>query len=108
MGTWVALMRYSDQIEAEIAAGAVAHRDARVARLEAGGFTVLHWWVSADPQWDIVFVLEAEPDAAREARFQMTVKGSGDFDHGRLIPVVSPESFDAVALDSASAKGQSS
>ena len=51
--------------------------------------------MSADPDWDVVFFMEADADLARDARFQMAVKGTGVFNNGRLIPMVMPEEFDA-------------
>ncbi|MGB5756328.1 MAG: hypothetical protein WBM50_05390 [Acidimicrobiales bacterium] len=96
MGTWVAMVKYSSEVEAQLANSAVAHRDTRVAGLEGAGYKVINWWVSAHPQWDTIFVIEADVDMARDAKFQMLMKGSGAVAASELIPVATPEDVDAV------------
>ena len=95
MGKWMSMVKYSPETAAELASGAAAFRDARVGMLEGAGFTVHDWWVSADPEWDAVFIVETDDDWGKSAKFQMTVKGSGSLVTGKLVAIVDAEDVDA-------------
>lgn len=96
MAKWMNTIKYSPEIEAELASGgAAAFRDSRIAMLEGAGYTVHGWWVSGDPDWDAVFMLEGDYDPAAFAKIQLTVKGNGSAVAAKVIPIADAEDVDA-------------
>ena len=56
--------------------------------------TIHNWWISADPEWDAVFVIEGDDNPAVGAKVGIMSKSLGSV--GKTIRVVEAEAVDAL------------
>lgn len=94
---WMTMMKYTPQGAASLReSGGVGRRDAIAEVLGANGITLLHWWHCANPDWDVVMVVESDPDSlAQAANFALATFATGDMDRATSMPLVGPEELDA-------------
>ncbi|MEM7322600.1 MAG: GYD domain-containing protein [Actinomycetota bacterium] len=96
---WMTMMKYSPQGAAAIkSAGGAARRDAVAEVFGQTGVTLLHWWHGGTPEWDVIMIVDAEPDYAVQASFTLATFATGDMLRATTIPLVDPEAFDAALV----------
>ena len=91
------LVKYSAQgAQAVIdGGGVVARRERNAGIFKEIGLEIVDYWVSADPEYDIVFVVEGPEDPARDARLQLHQWAGGDVASATLIRLADPEDVDS-------------
>ena len=93
----LALVKYTPQGAQAVldGGGTVARRERNRAIFKEIGLEIHSYWMSAEPEWDVVFVLEGPEDPTRDARLQLHQWAGGDIAASSIIRLADPEDVDS-------------